>query len=88
MILGCLGIVVFVLALVPHSVILKNHDFYINHFVIEQRAEGERDFRDSEIPDIEHFSKIASAILVAYDTVFIFSSIFLIAGKYITFNLS
>ena len=82
MILGCLGIIVFVLALVPHSIILQNHDFYMNHFVIEQRSEGEKDIRDSEIPEIEHFSKIASAVLVAYDTVFIFSSIFLIAGMY------
>jgi len=47
---------------------------------MQQRAEGVRDLRDTEIPDIEHFSKIASGILVAYDTVFIFSSIFLIAG--------
>ena len=81
MILGCLGIIVFVLALVPHSIILQNHDFYINNFVVEQRSDGERDLRDSEIPEIEHFSKIASGILVAYDTIFIFSSIFLIAGK-------
>jgi len=79
-ILGCLGIIVFVLALVPHSIILQNHDFYINNFVVEQRSDGERDLRDSEIPEIEHFSKIASGILVAYDTIFIFSSIFLIAG--------
>lgn len=82
MILGCLGIILFVLALVPHSIILQDHDFYINNFVKEQRADGERDFKDIEIPDIEHFSKIASAILVAYDTVFIFSSIFLIAGTF------
>ena len=79
-ILGCLGIILFVLALVPHTIILQNHDFYINHFVMHQRSEGIRDLRDTEIPEIEHFSKIASGILVAYDTVFIFSSIFLIAG--------
>jgi len=79
-ILGCLGIILFVLALVPHSIILQNHDFYMKHFVIQQRAEEENDIRDSEIPDIQQFSKIASAVLVAYDTVFIFSSIFLIAG--------
>ena len=48
---------------------------------MEQRSQGIRDLRDTEIPEIEHFSKIASGILVAYDTVFIFSSIFLIAGK-------
>lgn len=48
---------------------------------MQQRAEGIRDLRDTEIPEMEHFSKIASGILVAYDTVFIFSSIFLIAGR-------
>ena len=48
---------------------------------MEQRSQGIRDLRDTEIPEIQHFSKIASGILVAYDTVFIFSSIFLIAGK-------
>ena len=80
-ILGCLGIILFVLALVPYTIILQNHDFYINHFVMQQRAEGIRDLRDTEIPEMEHFSKIASGILVAYDTVFIFSSIFLIAGR-------
>ena len=79
--MGCLGIILFVLALVPHTIILQNHDFYINHFVMHQRSEGIRDLRDTEIPEIEHFSKIASGILVAYDTVFIFSSIFLIAGN-------
>ena len=82
MILGCLGIIVFVLALVPHSIILESHDFYINHFIMEQRSIGAKDIRDNDVPDIEHFSKIASAVLVAYDTIFIFSSIFLIAGRY------
>ena len=39
-VLGCLGILVAVMAMVPHTLILQNHEFYIKEFVKQQRAIG------------------------------------------------
>lgn len=41
-ILGCFGIVFFVLALVPHCLILENHDYHVTQFIKEQRLEGSK----------------------------------------------
>ena len=45
-ILGCLGIVFFVFYSILQSMILKNHEFHVKQFVLEQRLEtGKEDCR-------------------------------------------
>jgi hypothetical protein len=39
-ILGCLGILLSILSLIPHCTLMDNHEFYIREFVKQQRATG------------------------------------------------
>ena len=39
-ILGCLGILISILSLIPHCAMMENHEFYIREFVKQQRATG------------------------------------------------
>jgi hypothetical protein len=39
-ILGCVGILLSVLTLIPHCVLIENHEFYIREYVKNQRING------------------------------------------------
>merc|ERR1712083_684577 len=82
LVLGCTGIIMSVMMIVPPCLILENHDFYFNEYIRVQKsyADSGVDIRDENIPAIRYFNKVALASFVAYLVLFTFASIFLISG--------
>ncbi len=80
-ILGGLGILLAVLAMVPNILLLEDHEFYVREFVKRQRAVGARDIREEDIPAISYFSRLTWSFAVAYEVVFTFTSILLLTGS-------
>merc|ERR1712083_991428 len=82
LVLGCTGIIMSVMMIVPPCLILENHDFYFNEYIRVQKsyADSGVDIRDENIPAIKYFNKVALASFVAYLVLFTFSSIFMISG--------
>lgn len=78
--LGCMGILLAVLSMVPNILLLQDHEFYLGEFVKKQRAMGVRDISDNDIPKISYFSRLTWSIAVAYEVIFTFASILLLAG--------
>merc|ERR1712223_1601468 len=82
LVLGCTGIIMSVIMIVPPCLILENHDFYFNEYIRVQKsyADSGVDIRDEDIPAIKYFNKVALASFVAYLVLFTFASIFMISG--------
>merc|ERR1711997_704398 len=82
LVLGCTGIIMSVMMIVPPCLILENHDFYFNEYIRVQKsyADSGVDIRDKDIPAIKYFNKVALASFVAYLVLFTFASIFMISG--------
>merc|ERR1712156_15301 len=82
LVLGCTGIIMSVMMIVPPCLILENHDFYFNEYIRVQKsyADSGVDIRDEDIPAIKYFNKVALASFVAYLVLFTFASIFMISG--------
>merc|ERR1712066_172640 len=82
LVLGCTGIIMSVMMIVPPCLILENHDFYFNEYIKRQKsyADSGVDIRDEDIPAIKYFNKVALASFVAYLVLFTFASIFMISG--------
>jgi len=82
LVLGCAGIIMSIMMIVPPCLILENHDFYFNEYIRVQKsyADSGVDIRDEDIPAIKYFNKVALASFVAYLVLFTFASIFLISG--------
>merc|ERR1712083_1141907 len=80
--LGCAGIIISIMMIVPPCLILENHDFYFNEYISRQKsyADSGVDIRDENIPAIKYFNKVALASFVAYLVLFTFASIFMISG--------
>ena len=58
-VLGCVGIILSVLAMVPHILILDNHRHYIGEYVKEQRSVGGKSARVTSAS--VHFNTVISA---------------------------
>ena len=58
-VLGCVGIILSVLAMVPHILILDNHRHYIGEYVKEQRSVGGKSTRVTSAS--VHFHTVISA---------------------------
>merc|ERR1712083_570414 len=82
LVLGCAGIIMSIMMIVPPCLILENHDFYFNEYIRVQKsyADSGVDIRDEDIPAIRYFNKVALASFVAYLVLFTFASIFMISG--------
>jgi len=80
--LGCAGIIISIMMIVPPCLILENHDFYFNEYISRQKsyADSGVDIRDEDIPAIKYFNKVALSSFVAYLTLFTFACIFMISG--------
>jgi len=80
--LGCAGIIISIMMIVPPCLILENHDFYFNEYISRQKsyADSGVDIRDEDIPAIKYFNKVALSSFVAYLTLFTFTCIFMISG--------
>jgi len=79
-VLGCLGIILSVLLIVPPCLILESHDYYFGEFIKQQKAYGGVDYDDEDIPAIKYFNKVFLASFVAYLVLFTFASILMISG--------
>merc|ERR1712083_647009 len=80
--LGCAGIIILIMMIVPPCLILENHDFYFNEYISRQKsyADSGVDILDEDIPAIKYFNKVALSSFVAYLTLFTFACIFMISG--------
>merc|ERR1712156_1308454 len=64
LVLGCTGIIMSVMMIVPPCLILENHDFYFNEYIRVQKsyADSGVDIRDEDIPAIKYFDKEEEAL--------------------------
>merc|ERR1712018_825112 len=79
-VLGCMGIIMAVLLIVPPCLILESHEYYFNEFIKHQKVYGGTDIRDEDIPAMKYFNKVTLASFVAYLVLFAFASILMISG--------